>query len=664
MKLLFLRNGPAAALAFIILAVSALSAFAQIPPGSTAPPFELPLFSSGEYVNSTGLFSAHAHTFIIFWDSGCPHCVQSLLGCEMFSLDRAGQDLAVYGIHADQGDLAGVYQLIEANGITFPQLWDIEGGTARHYGATLAEFTVFLVDRRGIITAAELDPQGDMRSTLEEMLSRRAIAPDPGDAPDPAVAPAAGDTGDTSPGDVTAGQASPTLAGLTIKGDFRTRFLAVESRGVDAQGPYGEEITPGNDIQYRFELEISRRIHRYLTVGGLLRISNEPEDVLEAGPKYLGSEWGSAYAEMNYKLFRLRAGFYQIAMTPLTLMRWDWNDNPRIGGQAGCGCGAQAGVLLLESLEELGPDLVFEGAVADYHYKGLMLKAFYAIPRRANRTTYLEARSTGAKEAMYSLEIFGFESVWQKPDGRTGSAWQAGLHLVGSYENKNSVDWVELGYPATSPWTSSAILTGDLKIPVIRFVDLEGEWILANQTNQHDPQPAKATGQGGLAGIVLAREPSLSLRCDYIRLESGFNTPFSALSYAANREGFRISGQAPLYRDMAVVALFYKQLKEINAFQPGAEREEGTLFGASLDIEMPSGWGGSVGWMEDDGWHNNSSLKNDAVRRTFVAGAGYRFTKVSSARVEYQRIDGNTWWGASKQDYLTNLYSFYVTARF
>jgi len=325
-------------------------------------------------------------------------------------------------------------------------------------------------------------------------------------------------------------------------------------------------------------------------------------------------------------------------------------------------------VLLLESLEELGPDLVFEGAVADYRYKELTLKAFYAIPRRANRTTYLEARSTGAKEAMYSLEIFGFESVWQKPDDRTGSAWQAGLHLVGSYENKNSVDRIALGYPASLPWYSSAIFTGDLNIPVVRYVDLEGEWILANQTNIHDLSPnvccGKTTGRGGLAGIVFARESNLKLRCDYIRLESGFSTPFSALSYTANREGFRVSGHAPLYRDIAVVSLFYKQLKEIDAYQAGAEREEESLFGASLDIEMPGGWGGSIGWMKDDSWHNNSPIKNDEIRKTFVAGAGYRFTKVSSARIEYQRIDGTTWYGASKQEYLTNLYSVYITARF
>ena len=110
MKLLFSRKGPATALAFIVLAASALTAFAQIPTGDSAPPFELPSLSSGDYINSNELFSAHAPTFLIFWDSGCSHCVQSLMDCELFFLDQAGQDLAVYGIHADEGDMAGVYQ--------------------------------------------------------------------------------------------------------------------------------------------------------------------------------------------------------------------------------------------------------------------------------------------------------------------------------------------------------------------------------------------------------------------------------------------------------------------------------------------------------------------------------------------------------------------------
>jgi len=313
-----MRKGQAAALVLIASALSALTAFAQIQPGNTAPPFELPLLDSGDYVSSSDLFSAHANTFLIFWDSGCPHCVRSLLDCEMFYFARADQDIAIYGIHADEGVMADVYQLIESSGITFPQLWDIGGGTVRSYGAALAEFTVFLVDRQGTITAAEFDPEGDMRPILEAMLAGRTSSPEAAAA---------------SPAGTAIGQASlPTMAGLIFKGDLRTRFLAVESRGLGAQGPYGEDIVPGNDFLFRFELEMSHRINRHLTVGGLLRISNEPEEVLEAGPKYLGSEWGSAYAEMNYKLLRLRAGYFRISMTPLTLMRWDWNDNPRIGG--------------------------------------------------------------------------------------------------------------------------------------------------------------------------------------------------------------------------------------------------------------------------------------------------------------------------------------------
>jgi hypothetical protein len=196
---------------------------------------------------------------------------------------------------------------------------------------------------------------------------------------------------------------------------------------------------------------------------------------------------------------------------------------------------------------------------------------------------------------------------------------------------------------------------------------MAGEWILMNRTHKHDPDPAasnKTSGGGGLGGLVFSHQSGWSVRGEYLRLENGFNTPFSALSYTNNREGYRFSCLAPLYRDIVVVSLFYKELKQIHPYETGLEKLEESIYGGSFEVELSSGWGGSLGFMEDDGWNDLARTTDNTNRTTFVAAAGYRFTKVSSVLLEYQRIDGTDWYGESRQDYLTNLYSVYITARF
>lgn len=640
--------------AILLTAAVALPVAAQVPDSRQAPHFELPRLNGSGYIYSRELFSSHPRTILVFWDSGCPHCVESLIECEMFLAEQTSGDPAMVGIHADQGNLSDVFELIEANGISFPQLWDLGGETGQNYGIALASFTLFLVDRAGRIIAQRLDPQGSMRDALAAMLEHQnqeeRRSADHQRIPDQEA------------------ERTSILHGLVFHGEQRVRFLGIDARGAGAAGPYGETVQPGNHLLYRFELEMSRRITRHLRIGGLLRISNEGKDVLESGPQYLGSEWGSAFAEVTAGRFQLRIGYYDIYMTPLTLMRWDWNDNPRIGGDAGCGCGAAAGILLVESLEELNPELTFEGGTVAYRISGLEARAFYAIPRRASKTSYQEVRSTGADRADYSLEIYGFESLWGRYDARTGSSYQIGVRLTGSMENRRSVDFAALGYPGPDPWYDSMVISADWAIPVVRHIGIEGEWLIWNRARGHGlighDDPLTTEGKGGVAGVVFEKEPGWSVRCDYIRLDDGFYSPFAALSYEPNREGFRLSADVPLAGEALVASVFYKRLREMNTIDPEADREKSSFIGASIDAELSNGLGGSLGWLDNGVWRKGRIEAFDEVRRALVVVARYRFDKNSSLQLMYQRIDGSIERQNIEDDSLTNLYSVYLSARF
>lgn len=664
---LFQKNSRVKSRFFRALAIStAITAAAlsvshayQIESAHRAPAFDLPLLNGSGFVSSGELFPSHEYTFLVFWDSNCPHCVESLVRCEAFYESQTRDDVAVVGIHADEGDLYEAAQLLEANGILFPQLWDVGGEAGQNYSVSIATFTLFLVDRSGAIAASRYDPKGDMKRVLEEMLSAQALK-----------APGADETIKTLAGDASPAPAA-TPAGFVFSGRQRLRFLAIDSRGSGAAGPYGEEVPPGNDLNYRFEFTMTHKLSRHLRAGGLLRISNEDERVLEAGPQYLGSEWGSAFAEMNIDGFSLRLGYYGISMTPLTLMRWDWSDNPRIGGNAGCGCGAAAGVLLVESLEELEPELVFEGGVASYRRFGVETRGFYAIPRRARRIRYSEVRSTGADPARYSLEIFGIESSWRKHDGRTGDSWEAGVRLVGSWENRRSVDYVGLGYAAPYPWTRSALVSADWRVPIVRHVGLVGEWVLWNESKERtstccDTIPA-GKGKGGIVGVAFERPPGWNLRCDYLYLNHDFFSPFAALSYEPNRKGVRLSAQIPVLGETASFSLFYKRLREdeVSTLETdGAKKADYSYFGASFDVELSNGVGGTLGWLDNGAWRTGDVEPFDEVREALVLGARYRFDKRSILQVQYQRIDGETRDDNIKDASLANLYSVYINTHF
>jgi thiol-disulfide isomerase/thioredoxin len=621
-----------------------------------APSFTLSLLGEAERMSSETLFRSFSYTFLVFWESGCPKCVEHLVECERFFEEYAGGDITVVGINSDRGDMLTVQGILVANGIRFTQLWDGTGEVTKIYGIPHGSFAVFLV-AEGVVEASRLDPAGNVKELMESMLLGGGREDE---AVDDAVITAAGE----------ADARGDSHLGFTFGGRSRIRFLGIDAVGAAAVGPYGEAVNPRNNVLYRFEMEMSRSLGRYVGLGGLLRISNEDEAVLESGPQYLGSEWGSAFAEFRFDRISLRLGYYSISLTPLTLMRWDWDDNPRTGGEAGCGCGDAAGVLLVESLEELGPDLTFEGGICTYRSAGFETRLFYAIPRRAREVSKNEVRSTGADPAHYSLEIFGFGGRWQRYDSRTGLFWHLGVSAVGSWENPRSVDFLDLGYAVPDPWYDSHILTVTAEVPIVRLLAARGEVVAANRARSHGLE--EATGQddvtlkggGGIGGIIFSWEPRVTVACDYMRLEPNFYSPLAALSYESNLEGLRLSSRLLGPRDIVAVSLFYKRLREVEVPYRKAERERFSLWGATIDMDLPSGFGCSVGWMDRGRWRSGDVHYLDEYRHSLSVTSRYLFSRGTYVQAQFQYITNSISYGENAEESRASLYSLYFTTEF
>lgn len=640
---------------------------AEPPSPVPAPPFDLRLIDGGGSMASDELFPSFERTFLLFWDSGCPHCVEVLAGCEAFHRKHFGEETAVVGILGGTEDLLHARGILEAGEISFFQLLDPGSGLARAYGVPSSTPALFLVDRDGMIRDRSIDPSGDIGAVMEEMLERRNAA-----APE-RVSSGGKNIGEIPPEPLSSASPSDWI----FSGRQRIRFLSVDSRGDAPAGLYGEDVASGNNVHYRFEFDASRTINRHLRAGGLLRISNEGEAVLRAGPQYLGSEWGSAFAELNAAGANLRLGYYTLSMTPLTLMRWDWDDNPRIGGDAGCGCGATGGVLLVESLEEPAPELVLEGGLASYERSRFRTRLFYAMPRRAREIKYTSGPQGEIDRAQYSLETWGFETLYRRHDKRTSSFWMAGVHIAGTREDRRSVDFIALNYPIPDPWRRSVIVTASARIPLVRWVGVAGEWIVWNRmdvdslekiyrdmyTFEWRASHARFDGEGGVAGIVFEHSHTLHARCDYLRLDGGFFSPFAALSYAPDREGIRFSCQAPIPKTHSAVSVFYKRLRELKA-AAGVEREQESIAGVSIDTDLPNGIGGSIGWMDRGAWRNGAVDAFDDSRRALAVAGRYRLTKASLVQLHYQRVATTLSHGGGEQESLAGLYSVYLSSSF
>jgi hypothetical protein len=474
-------------------------------------------------------------------------------------------------------------------------------------------------------------------------------------------------------------EGQPVVAGsprFAVHARERLRIMVVDSRSSQSVGLYGEAVNPGRTVLHRIEADASASLTDHLRVGGLLRISNEDERVLQTGPAYYGTQWGSAFAEVSARRFNFRLGYYSIYMTPLTLQRWDWEDNPRIGGDAGCGCGPAVGAILFESLEEFEEELTFEGALATLSGAGVELRAFYAIPRRPIRTDYLVYRSTGADRARYSLELGGIEARWRRFDRRTGSFWRLEARALMSFENRRSVDFNALHYAAADPWTRMGLAGVSAEIPVLRSIHIRGEIVPWNRTvtEAWDASATSITstdtrGTAGTGGIVFEAAPRHLFKVDYVRLDPEYIAPYAALSYDPNMEGIRLSARESLVPERLALSLFYRRLREIDTADEyeAAGRKRISFAGVSIDASGESGWGCGAGWLEKHDWRDGPyssggpSISFDSRRQAIAAYLSRVFAKYGIVQVQYQRVGTGS---SLAKDPYADIWSIDVTVRF
>jgi len=331
---------------------------------------------------------------------------------------------------------------------------------------------------------------------------------------------------------------------IRFHGDADVRWLQVDVDGRSPSGLYGEVLVPGTTFLRRMRLEVTARVSAAVTAGGLVRLSNEPDAVLRLGPDYYGRPEGSAFVAVRTPRIRLRFGYYPVSLTPLTLMRWDEADLGLGGAQSGCGCAGASAAVLLESLERIGPEITFEGARADGSLgSSLDWTVLYARPREAVLDV-VAAQFVDMSTFQYHQDLVAARLVYSQIHLPTLTFTRLGMTALHVRDDPHHPTC-----PSTpeDPLCQAPRMSGlgvDVRVPIGRWVVLEGEWLRTSaEEDVRDPAGSAVWAHGGAAtALVSFLDDHLGGAASYLYFEPGFTSPYGALTYVGNREGPRLRG--------------------------------------------------------------------------------------------------------------------------
>jgi len=441
------------------------------------------------------------------------------------------------------------------------------------------------------------------------------------------------------------------LSRIRIWGETKLRLKNTTHSDVSyATGPYGETLEKGQKLNHRMILEMEARITEKLAAGGMVRLSNEDKIVFETGPERLSSDRGSVFIKYNPRNLRWTFGYYDIHFTPLTLMRWDMEDNPEGAGRSGCACPSEGGAITSESLEELGPDLMFEGGKIAAGIGGYMdVVALLARPRMAEEgKTY--------RQYLYGTNV-KFLS-YHKPS--TSFRW-LGITAISIDDDETSI--IQPSRISYDP-IRNKVYSVDFNLPVREILLLKGELALSSLRSEEDET---SRGRAAILGMSIKYPHGMLTKVSYLRMNPKYGSFYNALSYTSNRHGFRISSNYDIVKDKSSIWVFYKRLRELESLiksEPELVKTFSTVsFGTSIapieDLLIRASYILKLTRRDKGVDLGEVHRVTQSINMEFT----YNLARESSLTIRYQYIDYRDKFD-KKSDYHANITSILVSTRF
>lgn len=600
----------------VLLAVS-LSSFALAAgPGDPAPPFQLPWLEGDGQRTAPDLYWESELTALVLWNRGCPRCSEIVTALPTLADSLRPLGGRVVGVAFGPDEPVSLRAWLEEHAITEPQLWDAEGTAAALYGLGTRHLGVFLIDGQGIVQAAFDD---DLPGLIESVLPAAhdlmkkppaggavSLSQNAGLGRQTRATPAQagpGPGGNDSSDDRGASRApEPALPGLAsllpgLRLDGRSRMLSSQGVKPGDLGLFGETLENGTFLLYRCDLRYIWSVAPGLQFVPWLRISNEDDAVLNEGAERLSHPRASASLIAQRGGFRGTLGAFPLRLSPLLVQRWDAQDAPPLGGVSSCGCGPGAGGLRQRSLEVLTPFFTFEGIQLAQATRWASAQTWFSLPRQ-ERIVPQSSPWSERQLARYRCNHYGASLDLGKNSERDpefGLPSPIGLRVaLQAVEDDGRTLPADSYRPAQQDEWDWSVLT---RVGPWAGFSLDGEFVSSRIKATDTPENEAAGFKAGLAGRWALRRSmpgllhDLSLwgRAHRIRLEDGFHPAFRALTYDANREGWRFAGGLGLRgsatdkNEWIGATVFYRRVQEVDeVLYTGSGKEESSV--ASLGL--------------------------------------------------------------------------------
>lgn len=624
-------------------------------PGTAAPSFQLPWLTGQPAPSSEEIFGRAPLTALVFWNRGCPRCSEIALMCDVLADSLRPLGASVTGVLFGPDDPVALSYLLDERGITLPHLWDT-GTVARAYGLGDTHLATFLIDSHGTVQAAFDDQMEGLVTTLmpparqllvEQTTGGRrgggSVNNDGGAPAGVSPLPATTPTANPTPG-ATRQPTAPVLAAVAslregMELDARMRYAVTDGSRRDDRGLLGEPLEVGTSSLHRVDLKFHWSPAPGIEVVPWLRWSNEDEAAAREGAEQFSGRHGTLSLMMQRGRWHGTAGAFPLRLSPLLLQRWDREDAPPLGGATGCGvCGSGVSGVTARSLEVLAPPYTFEGLEAGGTTRFARLRLAGAVARREQAAVIPDASAALAdvtqsedetssryrKElATMVLDLGRAGSV----DAGTGLSRPLGLRLSALVlsDDRRSIDLESCARPteerdegALSAWASAGPWRG-------AALESEAVWwrldsVKLDPVYGH-PLTGRIDARGFRAGARVDRAAGpwrVRGRLHFVRTEPGFEPFYRALTYGANREGWRYTlalaraGRAGAGSpratspdrakslptggpDRLAVEFFHRVVRETEddatrRENPGAGREQETVTSLSLSARASDNW--------------------------------------------------------------------------
>jgi len=422
---------------------------------------------------------------------------------------------------------------------------------------------------------------------------------------------------------------------FVLSGEGKLRFRYVEADQDQVTGSYGEELKQGLGMRQRFDLTLDYFLTDYLTIGGTVRISNEEFEGILPPPDLISTRtiagWWSA--NLFKPPFDITFGAYDASFTPLTLMRWDQNDNPL--GASGCGCQIAVGGFSGESLEELVEDYLLEGAHARYQNKFGDISILYARPE-----VDIETES-------FARHMFGGHVRIILPYTRNFSTLTIGITGLRVIDDTQTVS------TALYDPLQSDVFGVDINLPLLWNINGVAEYARSiRDDNLFSNVDIIHEENGFIAGVSLKSGDRIDLNALYIQLDPYFSPLYRAISYAKNRQGFRGSftmRKIPVMSHLLAFSLYGKVLREIKPTWNEAITEwhssliDHNIGNAALSYTLLERWKAEGSYefrmqQRDDDVMTLADEALDLVTHVISGGLTYEFTFQTKLVLKYQYI--------------------------